>query len=443
MFWFGQSISVVGTQVTAFALPLVATLTLDAGPGGVSVIATAMFLPNVLLPLFAGHWLEQRRRRQIMAWSDLVRAAALAVVPLAYLADTLSVTLLATIAFVVGCASVVFDVGTFAYIPTLVETDDLAAANRASQGSATVAQIGGPGIGGLLVQVLGPPLAILVDAVSYLASVLGIVSARRPEPPPPPPTESAGILSGLRMVLVNPFLRALTVHAAVYNAAWQIMTVNLVVYVINDRGASEGMFGLALTAGGVGAFLGTMCALWLAKRFGYGMAFVISLVFSAGVPLLIVAIPLHGLAFAIALGCCQLLSGLGGGSANVLSVTLRQVVAPRGSLARSNGGYRLLIYGVIPVGSALGGLFGEGLGSRFGVGLGALGLALSTMPMFAPRIRTLKDPQSARPEPDPVAPHAVDTPDLAGRAGEVDGSAELESPGQPETVSAQTRASTS
>lgn len=395
-FWFGQTLSVTGTQITAIALPLVAAITLGAGAGGVSVVATASYLPNVLLPLVAGQWLESRRRRRIMIWADVVRAAALGLVPVAAALDMLSLALLAVVAFVVGSASVVFDVGSFAYVPSLVEEADLAAANRAIQGSATAAQVGGPGLAGLLVELLGPARAVGVDALSYLASVFGLTAARRPEPRPEPEEGPGGIFEGLRRLLVSPFLRALTAHAALYNAASQILTVNLIVWVVRDRGASAGIFGLALSAAGAGAFLGTMLALRLADRLGYGRAFATSLLFSTGLPLLIALLPFRGVALGVALAVVQFFSGAGLGSANVLSLTLRQVVAPRGALARTNGGYRLLIFGVIPVGSALGGVIGQVWGSRAGVAVGAAGLALSAVPMVRRRIRSLRDPQDAK-----------------------------------------------
>ncbi|MBV9822964.1 MAG: MFS transporter [Actinobacteria bacterium] len=396
-FWAGQSVSVVGTQVTAVALPLVAALSLGASAGGVSVIATAAFLPNVLLPLFAGHWLETRRRRRIMIAADVLRAVLLALVPLAAVLDRLSLTLLAVVAFGVGAASVMFDVGSFAYLPSLVSDEDLPAANQAMQGSSTAAQVAGPGVAGLLVQAAGPSAAIAIDSASYLASVLGLTAARKPEPAPELDDElPAGILQGIRQILVNPILRALTTHAAIYNLAAQILTVNLVVWLVKERGLSAGGYGLALSAAGVGAFFGTMLALRLARRLGYGRAFAASLTLSTGVPLLLATFPFSGFALGAAVAAVQLVSGAGLGSANVLSVTLRQVVAPRGSLARTNGGYRLLIYGVIPFGSALGGVIGELFSSRVGVAVGTVGLAISAIPMVRRRVRTLRDPQDAR-----------------------------------------------
>ena len=394
-FWLGQTISVVGTQVTAVALPIIAAIVLDAGVGAVSVILTCAFLPNVVVPLWAGAWLETRRRRPVMIVADIVRAVALALVPVAASVGVLSVPVLAGVAFVVGAAGVVFDIGSFAYVPDLVDEEDLAGANQAMQGSATAAQVAGPGLAGLLVDLAGAVAAIVIDAVSYLASALGVAAARRPEPAPPTPDPSLRITEGLRAVARHPILRALTIHAAIYNAAAQILTVNLVIYVIRTRGVEEWLYGLALSASGFGAFVGTLVARPALERFGYGRTFAFALVLSTGLPLTIALIGGDGPRFAIVLAVIQLGSGIGLGAANVLSVTLRQIVVPRGSLARTNGGYRLAIFGVIPIGSALGGIIGATFGSRTGVAVGSIGLALSAIPMLRPPVSTLQYPHDA------------------------------------------------
>jgi MFS family permease len=402
-FWGGQTVSVFGTQITAVALPLVAVLTLNSGAGAVAAISTASFLPNLIFPLIAGHRLEHRRRRRIMVWSDVLRGAALAVVPIAYFADSVSVPLLMAVAFVVGALSVVFDTGSFAYVPNMVEDADLPDANRAVQGSRTASEIAGPGLAGLLVNLLGPPFALLADTISYLGSALGVAAAKRPEPAPPAPDPDARFGDGLRPVVTNPYLRALTVHAAGYNLAWQILSINLIVYLVSERGLSAGLYGLALSASGVGAFIGTMVATRISDRIGYGRAFATALLFSTGVPLLIALLPGRGAVLAAALAACQLAAGFGLGIANVLSLTLRQIVAPKKALARTGAGYRLIIYGVIPIGSVLGGAAGAALGSRAAVAVGAAGMALSTIPMMVRRIRSLAAPENAR-EAEPPAP---------------------------------------
>lgn len=396
-YWLGQTLSVMGTQVTAIALPLVAVLTIHAGAGAVGAIATASYLPNVLMPLFVGNWLDGRMKQPVMITADLVRAGALLLVPLAYFGHLLSLALLAGVAFVVGAASVAFDVGSFAFIPSMVDEDDLGGANQAVQGSTTIAQVGGPGLAGVLVQAAGAPYAVLVDVLSYLASVLGLITGGRAERPDPPrPDGKLPLWEGVRQLMGNPYLRALTIHASVYNVASQIVTVNLLVWVVQDRHAGAGVFGLALSAAGVGAFVGTMSALRLSRRLGFGHAYVAALVLFTGLPLLMAPLPMSGIALGVAIGGIQLAAGIGLGMANVLSTTLRQSAVPRGSLARSVGSYRLLIFGAIPLGGAAGGILGASQGSRLGVGVGAIGLLVSAIPMLGRRVRSLVEPKDAR-----------------------------------------------
>ncbi|GLZ76769.1 MFS transporter [Actinorhabdospora filicis] len=401
-FWLGHTISVFGGDVTYVALPLIATLVLGAGAAGVSAVATAGVLPSILLSLFAGNWLETRRRRGVMITADIARAALLGALPVAWALDALTLPLMVVLAFLTGVATVVFDLASFAYVPTMVDAEDLPAANQASQGSTTAAQVAGPGVAGLLITLLGPVLALVVDAASYLASALGIAGARRAEPLPPRPDRRPGVFSGLRLVLANPFMRAMTVHAAVYNAGAQILMINMVVMAVRERGLAPGWYGLALSAAGVGALLGTLIALRLIRRFGFGRSFMIALALETGAPLLLAAIPWDGLAFGGALAGLDFIAGVGLGVANVLSVTLRQNVLPQGTIARSNGSYRMITYGVLPIGAALAGILGETIGTRASVAVGTAAMAISALPMVARRVRRLRDVREARPEPVPV-----------------------------------------
>src|SRR5690606_28338107 len=147
---------------------------------------------------------ERRPKRRVMIWMDAVRAALLGLVPLLYATGDLSLPVLVGVAFGVGTASVFFEISSFAYLPALVPHHRLGEANRAVQGSFTVGQVAGPGLAGMLVQSLGPVLALVADAVSYLASLLGIAAARRPEWVPEPETERPGTFSGIRLLATNP-----------------------------------------------------------------------------------------------------------------------------------------------------------------------------------------------------------------------------------------------
>ena len=402
-YWAGQSLSFLGSQVGAVALPLVAALSLGAGPAGVGAVATAAMLPNLLFSLLVGNWAEGRDHRRIMIPADLARALLIAVIPLGWLAGVLTLPLLVVVAFLTGVAGIFFEISGFAYVPSLVPAHDLAAANRAVQGSRTVTEVAGPGLAGLLVQVVGPPVAMVVDALSYLASAVGVLRGRKPAGQEAPAddaakeneaVERAGVAQGLKVLFGNPYLRALTVHAAAYNLAEQIVIINLVLWAVQAQGVAPGAYGLALSAGGVGALLGTLTALRLADRLGWGRAFAVSLVLSCFVPLLLAVAPLRSVALAAMIGGVMLVAGIGLGNANVYSLTLRQTVIPRSLLTRSAGAYRQVMYGSIPIGSALAGLVGELAGTRTGVLIGAVGLALSALPMFTRRIGALRDPQS-------------------------------------------------
>jgi MFS family permease len=401
-YWAGQSLSFLGSQVSVVALPLVAALSLGAGPAGVSAVATAAMLPNLLFSLLVGNWVERRDHRRIMIPADLARALLIAVIPVAWLVGVLSLPLLVCVAFLTGVAGIFFDISGFAFLPSLVPARDLAAANRAVQGSNTTTEVAGPGLAGLLVQAVGPPLAMVVDALSYLASAVGVLLGRPPADrsvtssagvAEKEAAERTGVASGLKVLFGNPYLRALTVHAAAYNLAEQIVSINLVLWAVQAQGVSPAGYGLALSAGGVGALLGTLTALRLADRLGFGRAFAISLVLSCFVPLLLVVAPLRSIALAVVIGGVMLVAGIGLGNANVYSLTLRQTVIPRVLLARSGGAYRQVMYGSIPVGSALAGVAGELIGTRAAVLIGGVGLALSALPMFTRRIRALRSPQ--------------------------------------------------
>jgi MFS family permease len=337
-----------------------------------------------------------------MVPADLVRAVLLATIPLAWAAGWLSLPWLVAVAFLAGVAGIFFEIAGFAYVPDLVASSELPAANRAVQGSSTVSEVAGPGLAGLLVQALGPPLAIVADAVSYLASALGVLKGRprpassapavRARAPDNPPT---GWRHGLTILFRNAYLRALTIHAAAFNLAEQVLIINLVLWAVRGQGVSPGAYGLALSAAGIGALVGTLTALRLADRLGFGRAFAISLLLSCFAPLALAAFPLREVGLAVLIGAVLLVSGLGLGNANVYSLTLRQMVIPKALLARSAGAYRQIMYGSIPIGSVLAGVIGEAAGTRVGVAVGAAGLSMSALPMFARRIRSLSTPGRA------------------------------------------------
>lgn len=398
-YWLGQSVSELGSEITVFALPLVAALTLDATPAEVGIVAAAGTAPYLFFSLLAGHWLEGRAHKRVMIPADLLQFLALALIPLGWLGGWLSVPLLVLTAFISGCGALAFGVSAFAYVPRLVSPAELTSANRAAQGARTVSEISGPGFAGLLVGALGAPLSIAVDALSYLASALGIARSRpRPEHHEGSSDihERAGVSDGLRVLFTNRYLRALTVHAALFNLAGAIYLINLLLWAVRGQGVDPTAYGLALAAGGVGGLIGTLTSLRLMDRLGLGRAFLISLAFSCGAPLLTGLFDIRGMGLAALVAGVSLISGFGLGNANVYSLTLRQSAIPEHVLTRSAGAYTQVMYGSIPLGALLAGLIGTAAGPRIGVILGAVGMTASALPMTARAVRKLSTPQAAR-----------------------------------------------
>src|SRR5438874_10187910 len=185
--WAGQTVSQFGSLISRFALPLVAVLTLDASPAQVAALQIAEIAPGLLVGLFAGACVDRLRRRPIMLWADVGRALLLFSIPAAALVGVLGVQQLYAVAILIGALSTFFDVAYHSYLPALVSRHALLEGNSKLQASAAVVEVGSFGIAGALVQLLTAPLAILVDAVSFVFSALSLASIRASEPETAPP----------------------------------------------------------------------------------------------------------------------------------------------------------------------------------------------------------------------------------------------------------------
>jgi MFS family permease len=389
--WAGETVSLFGSYVTELALPLTAVLTLDASPGQLGLLGAARFAPFLLVTLFAGVWADRSRRRPILIGANVGRAAALAVIPLLAATDQLRIEHLYLIGFVVGGLTVLFDVSYLTVVPSLVRRDELVEANSAMQASDSVAEVGGPGLGGVLVSLFSAPVAIAVDAVSYVVSTLTLLGIRKPEPLPERGSERAKVSSqireGLGVTFGDPLLRAMAVSAGLYNLFEQSIFVLLALYVTRDLNLSPATLGLVLSLGAVGALFGSVLANRVGRRMGIGRAYVWAHALDLALLLLPVASELSYPAVVIAGGF--ILNGVALGLTNVYSVTLRQTVTPGRLLGRMNASYRFLTYGAIPVGALIGGALAEAFGVRNAIALGAAGLLIAPVVLFLSPMRSL------------------------------------------------------
>ena len=183
--WAGQTVSELGSVVTRTAVPLVALLVLGAGPLEMALLVVSGSLAVLLVGFFAGAWVDRLRRRPLLISADAVRAVLLFSIPAAYLAGVLRIEQLYVVVFLEGCFGALFDAAYPAYVPSLIGVDRVVEGNSKLATSSSLAEIGGPGLGGGLVQLIGAPFAILVDAISFVVSAISLILIRSPEPPRP------------------------------------------------------------------------------------------------------------------------------------------------------------------------------------------------------------------------------------------------------------------
>jgi MFS family permease len=400
--WAAHTVSAVGSQVSAVALPLVAILLLGATAWEIGVLRAAAGLPVLVLGLVVGVWVDRVRRRPVLVAADLGRAALLALLPVAALAGWLRIELLYAVALATGTLGLFFDVAAQSLLPSVVPRALLIEGNSRLQGSTAAASVVGPAVGGWLVQLVTAPLAIWADAFSFLASAVLLLGVRAAEPAPPPATERrmwAEIREGLVLLWRDPTLRAVTGAATVGALGGSMHATLLVLYAVESLHFTPGVLGTVLAAGGGASLLGAALAGPLARRLGPGPAIVAGqLVLTAGTALLPVAAALPGNAApVVAIG-----QGLFGAAITVVAVnqqSLRQAVTPDRLQGRVNASRRVLVFGVQPIGALVAGALGGAVGTTAtllvaaAVGLAAFAVALlsplrairGTPPVVGPR----------------------------------------------------------
>nr|MDQ3930803.1 MFS transporter [Chloroflexota bacterium] len=378
--WAGETVSMFGSQITYIAIPLTAALVLHAEPGQMGVLQAASFAPFLLLTLFAGVWVDRKRRRPILILANAGRAALLALIPISAFFGWLSMGQLYVISLLVGSLTVFFELAYQSYLPTLVSKDELVEGNSKLQTSASVSNIGGPGLAGLMLEVLSAPFALLADAVPFLFSAFMMLRIRKPEPEPQRTHERGSFRrelgEGISIVFKNTYLRVFALEAASYNFFWNLVEAVYILYAVRELGATPLVIGLVFSVGSIGSLLGALIAARWANRFGIGQAITWSMAIAC-VSTLLIPMSSDGVLGPWLVGASFFLGGLGVTVSVVHVISLRQTVTPGHLLGRMNGSYRFLTWGVIPIGALLGGYLGEVLGLRTALAIGAAGMSLA------------------------------------------------------------------
>ncbi len=397
--WGGQTASMLGTQVGLVALPLTAALYLDAGPAQMGLLTAAGTAPYLLLGLPAGVRIDRRRRRPVMIGADLARACLLTAIPLLAVAGLLTMELLIAIALLTGTCSMLFELAYPSYLPSLVGRDGLVAAHARLSASRSLSEVGGPGIAAVLVQAISAPFVLVLDALSFLASALGLLSIRTPEPAPDrrgPCDVRREVVEGLRTTFGNRVLRAGACAAGTHNLCWGAIEAVLVLYVVRDLGLSASAYAVGLAAGAAGGLVGALASARLIRRLGIGRAVISCAAVCCSAPLLIPLLASGTTAMATLAGAL-FLRGLGGIPWDIQMITLRQTMVSNELLGRVTSSYMLLSLGGLSLGAVAGGGLGAALGLHETVLLAAAGLSLSWLWLLFSPVRGLRavDPAAA------------------------------------------------
>ncbi|MET7993860.1 MFS transporter [Amycolatopsis sp. NPDC005232] len=399
-FWLADAISQVGSRVSGTAISLLVVITLHASTFEVSVLRTLQTLAYLLIGLQAGAWCDRVRHRPVLVGADLGRAVALGSIPVAAVFGALTIWQVYAAVFVAGVLTVFFDVAHQSFLPRLVPKADLIEGNAKLKFSTSAAALVGPGLGGLLVQWLAAPVAVLVDAVSYLWSAAWLRTVRVREvvaPEHPEATLRAQIREGLRLVLRHPVLRAIALNnmvSALFSSAYLAISTLFLVRVI---GLSAGAVGLLGSLGLVGALLGSVLARRLSRKVG-AARLLVTVAVVEGLAYLLV--PLTGPGWQLA---WYVVAGLFTSTCVIIvivvQVSFQQTLCPDHLLGRMNATMNFLYWGAAPIGSLLAGVLATGIGLRPMLWVAGGGMLLAAVPLLASPLRRMVDLPAGEDEP--------------------------------------------
>ena len=398
--WTGQSISQFGDEITQLGIPLLATVVLGAGPLEMGILGVVRFLPWILFTLPAGVWVDRMRRRPILIGADIARAALLASIPIAFVADVLTLIQVYVVAFVAGTLEVFFDVAYQSFLPSIVERDELVEGNSKLELSRAGSQVAGPTVAGFLIQAIGAPFAIAFDALSYLgaASFIGLIRRKEtgPEAHDPaagkPPSMWQEARAGIGYVVTNRYLRSIAACTGTANLFGNISGAVLILYLVREDiglGLDAGMIGIIFALGNLGVILGALTGGRVAKAIGIGWTIVLSAALSGFAAFAVPLAPRDDPFLVLVIG--GLFLGYGVVVYNVNQVGLRQAITPDRMMGRMNATMRLIVWGTIPIGALIGGILGTVFGLVPALWVAAVGASLSFLPVLLSPVRSLRE----------------------------------------------------
>ncbi|KUL50216.1 MULTISPECIES: MFS transporter [unclassified Streptomyces] len=418
--WTAQTVSLFGTQASVVIIPLLALDTLDASAFEMGLLGSAESLAVLLLGLWVGMTADRYPRRSVMVTANILRLLLIGLIPVAYALDMLSIPVLFVAVFLVGALTLLYDSALSSHVVMTFDRRQLPKINSYMEGSTAVSEVAGPGLGGILVQALGAPLALLADMCSYVASTVlllrsggggkkgaagasradagqagtGQGDTRQGDPGQEDSVEGEeedaeeagaeqesvkGALSGFTWAFSHPVLRPVIVSAAHFNFFTAMFFAVYTFYVVKELGFSPLLVGLASAAGGLGGVLSATAASSFMSKVRTRLLYVLSLVVptvgaflvpgselldSSLLQFLSVAAGMFLWSFAIVVNL-------------VMSETIKQMVTPAHMIGQVTSAMRFTTLGFEPVGAIVGGTVSQFLSPTTALVIAACGLATS------------------------------------------------------------------
>jgi MFS family permease len=380
--WLGNLVSAFGTNLTNLALPLTAAVSLRASPVQMGALTAASLLPNLLFGLPAGVIVDRLPRRLIVVVADVGRALLLASIPAAALLGVLGMEQLYAVVFLAAVLDLFFDVAATSLVPLVLGRELLTDGNTALSLNNQVARVVGPSVGGVLVGVLSAPIAIALDAASFVVSAACLAAIRVAEPPARRALRAgwwAELIEGLGLVWRDPVLRSIAGASVLGQLGGAVQAPLVVLFMARELGLPPTTLGVVFAAAGLGAVPGSFLARPFAAWLGQGRAV------AAGTTLCVVGMLLTPLAagprpvLLTTLVAAQLMFGIGVSIYAINQLTLRQLAVPNHLQGRTNATRRFLMFGAAPLGAVASGYLAEAVGLRPGLLVGALLMAAALL----------------------------------------------------------------
>ena len=366
--WGAQTVSDFGARITRDGLPMMAVMALAASPTQLGLLAALASGAGLIVGLAAGDFVDHTLRRPILIATDLFRAAILLTLPLAAWLGLVSMLQVYAAAALVTAASVLFDIADHAYLPGLVGKPLVTDANAKISATESLAEMGGPALAGMLFQWLTAPVAVALNAITYLVSALLLARITAPEPPREADVRRRGwidgVVTGARTAWGEPRVRVMLIQTGVGGLFGGFFSALYIAFALRGLGLTPALLGLGIATGGVGALIGSLLAQPIARWVGVGTAICLTGAASALGTMILLLSPATPVGAMTGLMVSQFLGDAFGVVPLILASSLRQTLLPHSVVGRVGATFRAVSGGAIVVGALAGGVLGQVFGLR-------------------------------------------------------------------------------